>query len=68
MIQIHVNPAKVDKVVFIPASRLEEELDFAAWQAIQPLVDKMNRRLRRIVLTIQKGPSIEGQREARNRG
>ena len=47
MIQIHINPTKVEKVLFVSDSEMEEDFDHAAWQAIRPLVDKINRRLRR---------------------
>lgn len=46
MIQIHVNPVRVEKVVFVSDSDLESDFDLAAWLAIQPLVKKINRTLR----------------------
>ena len=49
MIIIHINPGKVEKVLFVCGSDMEEDFDFAAWQAIRPLVDKIDRRLKRIV-------------------
>ncbi len=49
MIQIHINPARVEKVLFVCKSDMEEDFDLAAWQAIRPLVDKIDRRLKRIV-------------------
>jgi hypothetical protein len=49
MIQIHINPARVERVLLISKSYIEEDFDLAAWQAIRPLVDKIDRRLRRIV-------------------
>ncbi len=36
MIEIHINPARIEKVVFIAGSEIEEDFDFAAWQAIRP--------------------------------
>ncbi len=45
MIQIHINPVRVEKVLFICESDIEEDFDLAAWQAIRPLVDKINRTL-----------------------
>ena len=62
MIQIHLNPARVEKVLFVSDSETEEDFDFAAWQAIRPLVDKIDRRLRRIVSTIGKDESSEAGR------
>ena len=49
MIQIHVNPARVEKVVFVSDSDLESDFDLAAWLVIQPLIKKMNRTLRTAV-------------------
>ena len=46
MIQIYVNPVRVEKVVFVSDSDLESDFDLAAWLAIQPLVKKINRTLR----------------------
>ena len=46
MIQIHINPTKVEKVVFVSGSPLEEDFDFAAWQVIRELVDQMDNSLR----------------------
>lgn len=52
MIQIHVNPARVEKIVFTAGSEIEEDFDLAAWTAIRPLVNKIDRRLRAIVKTV----------------
>jgi len=49
MIQIHINPARVEKVVFVAESEIEEDFDFAAWQVIRPLVDQIDERLGRVV-------------------
>jgi hypothetical protein len=49
MIQIHINPARVEKILFVAESEIEEDFDFAAWQAIRPLVDQIDQRLGRIV-------------------
>lgn len=52
MIQIHINPAKVEKVLFLPRSDLEEDFDLAAWQMIRPLVDRIDRKLRKMASQI----------------
>ena len=57
MIQIHINPARVDKVLVISESRIEEDFDLAAWQAIRPLIEKIDRRLRRIVKDVSARPN-----------
>ena len=49
MIQIHINPTRVEKVLFVSSSDLEEDFDAAAWQAIRPLVDKIDRKLKKMV-------------------
>ena len=54
MIQIHVNPARVEKIVFTATSEIEEDFDLAAWVAIRPLVNKIDRRLRSIVGNLSK--------------
>jgi len=54
MIQIHINPARVEKIVFNATSEMEEDFDLAAWVAIRPLVNKIDRRLRTIVKTLVK--------------
>ncbi len=57
MIQIHINPTRVEKVLFVSSSDLEEDIDAAAWLAIRPLVAKIDRKLRRIVRDLS--PSTE---------
>jgi hypothetical protein len=49
MIQIHINPARVEKVVFDAKSDIEEDFDWAAYLAIRPLIDQIDQRLGRIV-------------------
>jgi len=41
--------ARIEKVLFVSDSDMEEDFDFAAWQAIRPLVDKIDRRLRTVI-------------------
>ena len=52
MIQIQINPARVERVLFVSDNETEEDFDFAAWQAIRPLVNKIDRRLRQIVAAL----------------
>ena len=49
MIQIHINPVRVEKVLFVANSGTEESFDFAAWQVIRPLVEQIDARLGRLV-------------------
>jgi len=53
MIQVHISPVRVERVLFPPGSHVEEDFDLAAWQAIRPLVDKIDRKLRRIEKNLQ---------------
>jgi len=46
MIQIHITSARVERVLFLPSSDLEEDYDLAAWQTIRPLVDRIDCTLR----------------------
>jgi len=52
MIQIHVNPARVEKVEFVSNSDIEDDFDQVAWQAIRPLVRRIDRTLRKIVKSV----------------
>ena len=54
MIQIHINPARVEKVLFVSSSDVEEDFDFAAWQTIRPIVEKIDRQLRRAIDSLKK--------------
>ena len=49
MIQIHINPDKVEKILLVSKSEAEEDTDLGVWKAIRPLVDKIDRRLKREV-------------------
>ncbi len=49
MIQIHINPNKVEKILLVSKSEAEEDADLGVWKAIRPLVDKIDRRLKRVV-------------------
>jgi hypothetical protein len=47
MILIHINPTRVEKIQFTATNRTEEDFDFAAWIAIRPLVERIDRQLDR---------------------
>jgi hypothetical protein len=47
MIQIHVRPTKIEKVVFVTSTQIEEDRDLTVWQAIRPLVVKIDKLLQR---------------------
>ena len=61
MIEIHINPTRVERVLFVSKSELEEDFDLAAWQVIKPYVNKMDRRLRKIVRTLQQEQEEENR-------
>jgi hypothetical protein len=48
MLQIHLTPIKVERVLFIADSVIEEDADIATWRAIRPLVDQINLLLKGI--------------------
>jgi hypothetical protein len=49
MIILHINPAHIERIEFVAESDIEEDFDFAAWQAIRPLVNQIDQRLGQIV-------------------
>jgi len=49
MIQIFINPARVERVLFVAESDLEEDFDFATWQTIRPFISQIDDLLRKIV-------------------
>ncbi len=70
MIQIHVNPARVEKVVFIFDSEIESDFDLAAWLVIQPLIKRVNKSLRAAVRRSLGSPqqSLRSRRKSETRG
>ena len=61
MIQIYINPARVEKILFVSSSDLEEDFDAAAWQAIRPLVRQIDHRLQKIVGKILTERDVTGR-------
>ena len=61
MIQIQVSPARVEKIVFVAESEIEEDFDFVAWQAIRPLVDQIDEVLGKIREEITQRGGILGR-------
>ena len=49
MIQITVNPVRVESVHVMCDSDMEEDLNLIAWQAIRPLVRQIDETLRRMI-------------------
>jgi hypothetical protein len=54
MIQIHINPVRVEKVLFVSDSGIEESFDFAAWHVIRPLVEQIDIKLGKLVNDLAK--------------
>jgi hypothetical protein len=50
MIQIHIYPNKVEKVLFVASSESEEDQDLTVWHAIRALVTKIDKRLKKSAL------------------
>jgi hypothetical protein len=48
MIEIHINPVGVEKVLLVSGSDMQQDFDLAAWQAIRQFVDKIDRKLRKL--------------------
>jgi hypothetical protein len=48
MIQVYINPVRVEKVIFVAGSDIEQDFDFAAWQAIRALINEIDVRLGQI--------------------
>ncbi len=55
MIEIHINPARVERVVFSSTSECEDDFTHAAWAAIRPLVRQIDRRLRALAREVTEG-------------
>jgi hypothetical protein len=47
MIQIHIYPNKVEKVLFVASSETEEDRDLTVWHAIRSLVTKIDKQLKK---------------------
>jgi hypothetical protein len=47
MIQIHIHPSKVEKVLLVASSETEEDRDLTVWQAIRSLVTKIDKQLKK---------------------
>jgi len=47
MIQIHIYPNKIEKVLFVASSETEEDQDLTVWHAIRSLVTKIDKQLKK---------------------
>jgi hypothetical protein len=59
MFDIRINSARVEKVLFFADSESEESFDFAAWQAIRPLVAQIDERLGKILSDLTRRPGSQ---------
>lgn len=48
MIIIKANPGRVEEVAFTGGSPAERSIEAALWPVISPLIDRLDRRLRRV--------------------
>lgn len=62
MIEIHINPARVERVVFSAGSEMEGDFDLAAWLAVRGLVNQIDRRLRAIANDVCESPFREDKK------
>ena len=55
MIEIHINPARVERIVLSSMSECEDDFTHAAWVAIRPLVRLIDRRLQTLAQQVIQG-------------
>ena len=54
MIRVEINPTRVERVVLESKSEMERDFDQAAYLLIQPLLNRIDRRLRSIADAVLK--------------
>lgn len=59
MIQIHVEPTRIQRVQFICKSEAEEDLDLATWKAIRLFVHQIDKKLKKGAFRDQRRPEAE---------
>jgi hypothetical protein len=59
MIQIHINPVRVEKILLVCGSDMEQDFDLAAWQAIRQLVDRIDRKLKKIAASATENENLD---------
>ncbi len=62
VIEIHINPARVERVIFSSTSECEDDFTHAAWMAIRPLVRQIDRRLQALAREVTEG-DIENSKD-----
>ena len=63
MIQITIKPACVAGVKLVSQSETEQDVDLLAWQAIRPLVRRIDHKLRRIAQGVVDEMDAQGRIE-----
>ncbi len=67
MIEIHINPARVERIVLSSMSECEDDFTHAAWVAIRPLVRQIDRRLQTWARKVAKGDIANPKARERRR-
>jgi hypothetical protein len=49
MLRIEINPARLERIVLDGRSEMERDFDLAAYQTLKPLIERIDRRLKRAV-------------------
>ncbi len=55
MIEIHINPTRVERIVLSSMSECEDDFTHAAWVVIRPLVRQIDRRLQALAREVTEG-------------
>ena len=63
MIVIKANPARVEEVSFTGESPAERAIEAAVWRAIEPIVNRLDNKLRRLNRAVLQG--LESKRGSR---
>jgi len=67
MIEIHINPTRVERIVLSSMSECEDDFTHAAWVAIRPLVRQIDRRLQALAREVTEGDIANSKDRERRR-
>lgn len=59
MIVIKLNPGKIEEVSFTGGTPAERAIEAATWPAIAPLIDRLDRKLRKICRAVLRQLELE---------
>ena len=66
MIEVHLNPSRVEAVVFRTDNDLEEDFDLGTWVLIRPFVRDLDLRLRAAAEILASQDGAVGDEDARH--